>query len=86
MPRHGRDVLVPHFALLDQLEVKREHREIAAAGAPRRVIGGDSFLVRPLRSVPGRRRRRGNPALRNALGYFNNGFTHKFKSFSRTKG
>src|SRR5215831_4616501 len=38
------DFLMPHLALLDQLKVKRKHRKIAAAGAPRRVIGADFFL------------------------------------------
>src|SRR5437867_4084310 len=28
---YGRDFLMPHFALFDQLEIKGEHREIAAA-------------------------------------------------------
>ena len=42
--RDGRDLLVPELALFDQLEIKREHGEIAAARAPRRVIGGDFFF------------------------------------------
>jgi len=33
------------FALFDELEIQRQHREIAAAGTPRRVIGGE-FLFR----------------------------------------
>jgi hypothetical protein len=41
---HGGDLLVPELALFDQLEVEREHGEIAATGAPRRVIGGDFFF------------------------------------------
>src|SRR5882672_9761692 len=40
----GGDLFVPQLALLDQLEVKREHGEVAAAGAPRRVIGGNFFF------------------------------------------
>ncbi len=44
------DLLVPDFAFLDELVVKRENREVAAAGAPRRVIGrrlffGQSFAI-----------------------------------------
>src|SRR5436853_6744568 len=42
--RHGRDFLVPDFALLDQFEIKGEDGKIAAARAPRRMIGGDIFL------------------------------------------
>ena len=42
--RHRRNLLMPHFALLDQFKIKREHRKITAAGAPRRVIGGDVLL------------------------------------------
>jgi hypothetical protein len=41
------------------------------------VIGGDLFFRQILALGAGRRWRRGNPALRDALGYFNNGFTHK---------
>ncbi len=43
--RDGGDFLLPQLALLDQLEIKREHREIAAAGTPRRMVGGN-FLFR----------------------------------------
>ena len=42
--RDGGDFLVPHLALFDQLEIKREHGKIAATGTPRRVIGGNFFL------------------------------------------
>ena len=41
----GGDLLVPEAALLDQLEIERQHGEIAAARAPGRVVGGD-FLLR----------------------------------------
>ncbi len=37
----GGDLLMPQLALFDQLEIKREHGEITATGAPRGVIGGD---------------------------------------------
>ena len=40
----GGDFFVVHLALFNQLEIKREHGEIAATGAPRRVIGGDFFF------------------------------------------
>ena len=43
-PGNSGDLLVPNLALLDQLEVKREDREIAAPRAPSRVIGRDFFL------------------------------------------
>ena len=46
----GGDLLVPDFALLDQLEVEREDREVTAAGAPRRVIGGEGFFGEFVRS------------------------------------
>ena len=61
--RDGRDLLVPYLALLDELEVKREHGEITAAGAPRRVIGGDFLLRETLAFRVGNRRDgRGNGA------------------------
>ena len=41
---HGGDFLVPEFSFLDQLEVKGENREIAAPGAPRRMVGRDIFF------------------------------------------
>ena len=40
----GGDLLVPELALLDQLEVKRQHGEIAAAGTPGGMVGGDFLL------------------------------------------
>ncbi len=54
----GGDFLVPQLALFDQLEVKREHGEIAAAGAPRRVVGGD-FLFGQALAFGSRQRRDG---------------------------
>ena len=60
MPAMVRDLLVPQLALLDQLEIKREHGEIAAAGTPRRMVGGD-FLFRQALALGARRRgRNGN--------------------------
>ena len=41
------DFLVPHFALFNQLEIQGQHREVAATGAPRWVIGRDFFLGQP---------------------------------------
>ena len=78
----GRDFLVPDLALLDELEIKREHGEIAAAGAPRRMIGGDFLFRQALALGAGRRRRRGDVCGR--VGNFSNGFTHKFKSVRLT--
>ncbi len=43
--RNSRDLLVMNLPLLDQFEVEREHGEIAAARAPRRMVGG-GFLFR----------------------------------------
>ena len=55
---NGGDLLVPQLALLDQLEVQREHGEIAAAGTPRRMIGGDFLFGQRLALGAGGRRRR----------------------------
>src|SRR5215207_9379843 len=41
---HGRDLLVIDFSLLDQFKVEREHREISAARAPRRMIRSNFLL------------------------------------------
>ena len=49
----GGDLLVPHLALFDQLEIKREHGEIAAAGAPRRMVGGDFLFGQAFAFVAG---------------------------------
>jgi hypothetical protein len=40
----GNDFLVLDLAFLEDFVIAGENGEIAAAGAPRRVIGGDSFL------------------------------------------
>ena len=81
--RDGRDILMPHFALLDELEIQREHREIAAAGAPRRMVGGD-FLFRQALAFDSRGRAGAAVATGIAarMGYFGNGFTHNIKSFT----
>ena len=71
--RDGRDVLVPHFALLNELEVKREHREIAATGTPRRVIGGKLLFRQPLALGTGHRRHGRNI---HPHGTFGNHFAH----------
>jgi hypothetical protein len=67
--RDGRYLLVMKLALLDELEVKRQHREIAATGTPRRMVGGDFFLRE--RFALGIRQRRNRcqvaPASRNVL-------------------
>ena len=42
--RHRRDLFVQHFALFNQLEIKREHGKIAATRAPRWMIGCDFFF------------------------------------------
>jgi len=52
----GRNFFMPHFALFDQLEVKREHGEIAAARAPRRMVGGHFLLGQPFALLRGDRR------------------------------
>ena len=44
----GGDLLVPQLALFNQLEIQREHGEIAAAGTPRRVVGGDFLFGQAL--------------------------------------
>ena len=61
----GGDFLVPEFALLDQFEVKGEHGEIAAAGAPRRMVGGHFFFCERLALGIGQRRDRGDVAAAN---------------------
>src|SRR5260370_4128641 len=43
-PGEGDDLFVIELALLDHFVERSEHREIAAAGTPRREIGGDGFL------------------------------------------
>ena len=43
----SRDLLVPELALLNQLEVKGEHGEIAAARAPGGMVRGDFFFGQP---------------------------------------
>ena len=40
----GGDFLVLQLALFDQLEIEGEDGEIAAAGAPRGVVGGELFF------------------------------------------
>jgi len=44
----GGDFLVPHLALFDQLEIKGKHGKVAAAGTPRRMVGGDFFFGQAL--------------------------------------
>src|SRR5271155_5842886 len=46
--RDGRDFFVPQLALFNQLEIKREHGEVAAAGTPSRMVGGDLFFGQAL--------------------------------------
>ena len=58
----SRDLLVPDRALFDEFEVKREHREVTATGAPGRVIGGDFFLEERLAGGIGQRGRGGEVA------------------------
>ena len=38
------DLLVKYLPLLDQLEIKRENRKIAAARAPGGMIGGNGLF------------------------------------------
>ena len=40
---NGGDLLMPQLALFNQLEIQRQHREIAAAGTPSRMVGDDFF-------------------------------------------
>ena len=76
--RDADKIIVLEFALFDELEIQRQHREIAATGTPRRVIGGEFlFRQRPCARNRAARRRDGNPALRNAGANFGNGFAHK---------
>jgi len=46
--RDSGDLLVPHLAFFNQLEIQREDGEVTAAGAPRRMVGGDFFFGQPL--------------------------------------
>src|SRR5450432_1576021 len=46
--RNGGDLFVPNFPLLNQLEIKREDGKVAAAGTPRRMVGGDFFFGQAL--------------------------------------
>ena len=71
----GGDLLVPELALLDQLEVEREHGEIAAAGAPGRVVGGDFLLRQAFALGIGERRARRRCC--RARGNFSDGFAHE---------
>ena len=43
-PGEGDDLLVIELPFLDDFVIGSEHGEVAAAGAPRRVVGGDGFL------------------------------------------
>src|SRR5277367_963041 len=56
--RDGGDFFVPHLALFNQLEIKREHGKVAAAGTPRRMVGGDFFFGQALAFAVGGLRRR----------------------------
>jgi hypothetical protein len=38
--RHSRDLLLPELALFDQLEIKRQDREITAPRTPGGMVGG----------------------------------------------
>src|SRR6476646_2292741 len=42
--RYGRDFFLPHFAFLNELEIKRENREITTTGTPGWVVSRDFFL------------------------------------------
>ena len=44
MPGEGDDLFVIELPFLDDFVIGSEHGEVAAAGAPGRVIGGDGFL------------------------------------------
>ena len=57
-PGDGRYLLMPKLPLFNQLEIKREHGKIAAAGAPRRMVGRDFLFAQRLSLL--RRERRGN--------------------------
>ena len=70
----GGELLLPQLALLDHLEVKRQHGEIAAAGTPGRMVGGDFLLGQRLAVSGGRR----SGCLGDGSGRcFNYGGTHK---------
>src|SRR5438093_393790 len=72
--RDGRDLLVPELALLDELEVKREHGEVAATRTPRRMVGDDFFSGQSLALGVGDRGHHGDTAA--ASRDFCNGFVH----------
>ena len=72
----GGDFLVPELALFDQLEIKREHGEIAAAGAPGRMVGGDFFFGQALAFGVGTARGVTAVMLPRAGGNFSDGCTH----------
>src|SRR2546425_4882232 len=71
----GGDLLVPQLALFDQLEVKRQHREVAATGTPRGMIGGEFLFCQPLALGVGERRNRGDVVARRD---FDGWGTHSF--------
>ena len=72
--RDADELLVGQLALFNELEIQREHREIAATGTPRRVIGGEFLFRQPLALGTGWRRRGGNI---RPHGTFSNRFAHK---------
>src|SRR5262249_47340907 len=45
--RHGRDLLMPQLAFLDQFEIQSEHGEISAARTPGGMIGGEFLFGEP---------------------------------------
>ena len=59
----SRDLLVPQLAFLDQFEIKRENREIAATGTPGRMIGSDFFFGQTFPVSFRKRRRNDNVAV-----------------------
>src|SRR5688572_2904795 len=78
----GGNLLVPYLPLFDELEVKRQHREVAATGAPCRVIGSDFFFGEALAFV-GQQGHRRNARQVSADRDFS-GRTHDSKKLNRS--
>ena len=73
--RDADEFLVRQLALFNELEIQREHREIAATGTPRRVIGGEFLFRQTLALGIGGRRRDGNIHSHRT---FSDRFAHKY--------
>src|SRR5438270_11959502 len=80
--RYGRDFLMKHLPLFDQLKIKRQHREIAAARAPRRLVSREFFFRKTLAVIFGKdwRRNRQNVS-GTAIGNFSFCIVHCFQDW-----